>query len=344
MTRPILVPLDGSPLAEEALPIAVDLAQRWREPLRLVAVHRSVVFLFAPESGIGGYPALDRELRQNLENYMKATAERLAGNSGLEVVPAILEGDVVDALAHEANSCQARVIVMTTHGRGGVSRAFMGSIADGLVHHVRCPVLLTTPGVWTTRTHSPATPRRVVVPLDGTPLSESVIDRALAVYAPGEVVLDLVSIVALPALIPPTTTGLSSRYDLIEHEVTAAGEYLRNLAERLRDLDVSVETKVLLDEQVSQAIVRHARAVHADFIAIASRGHTGAGRLFFGSVADKVVRTAARPVLVWNPLPDAASKLLQVPDQRQGDRVESDVVQDPKDPAVERVSRVPTRA
>jgi len=155
----------------------------------------------------------------------------------------------------------------------------------------------------------------VVVPLDGTPLSESVIDRVLALYSPAEVVLDLLSVVTIPLLAPPHGEALALRHDLIEGEVTAARAYLDSVAERLGGLGVSVETKIVLDEQVADAIVTHARARGADLVAIATHGRTGAGRMLFGSVADKVVRTAARPVLVWNPLPDATSSLLKAADE-----------------------------
>ena len=316
MTSSILVPLDGSSLAEEALPTAVDLAQHWREPLCLAAVHQIPAIMYAPESGIGGYPGLDLEVRRSLENHLKGIAERLAADSGLEIIPVVLEGDVVDALAHEANIREARVVVMTTHGRGGASRAFLGSVADRLVRHVRCPVLLTTPGVWSKRGRSPGVPRHVVVPLDGTPLSESVIDRVLAVYPPTEVKLDLICVVSVPLLAPPSAAGLARRHELIEQEVTAARAYLRSVAERLRSLGLAVETKALLDEQVAQAIVGHAQAGRADLVAIATRGRTGVGRMFFGSVADKVVRTAARPVLVWNPFADATSQVLKSAEQQ----------------------------
>lgn len=310
MPSSVLVPLDGSSLAEEALPLAIDLAVRWREPLRLAGVHRVPGFMFTPESGIGGLAAFNEETRAHLENYLRSMVHRLSGRAGLEVVQVLLEGDVVDALAHEANTSEARVVVMTTHGRGGASRAFLGSVADGLVRHARCPVLLLTPDLSQTPPPSPDAPWRVVVPLDGTPLSESIIDRVLALYPPVDLVFDLVSVVIPPLLGTPPAVGAASRHALLEVESTAARDYLQSVADQLRARGLRAETRVLLEETVFHAIVEHARAGRAGMVAIATRGRTGAGRLLFGSVADKVLRSAGRPVLIWNPLPGASSHLL----------------------------------
>ena len=306
----VLVPLDGSYLAEQALPLAIDLAIRWRQPLRLAGVHRVPGFMFTPESGIAWITQFDQETRRHLESYLKSTVDRLSGQPGLEVDCVLLEGDVVDALAQQANAADARVVVMTTHGRGGASRAFLGSVADGLVRHLRCPVLLMTPGKSGLGPPSPEAPWHVVVPLDGTPLSESILDRVLALYRPLEVAFDLVSVVNLPVLATPPALGAAARHGLIEAETAAAEEYLRSVAERLRAQGLSVETKVLFDEQVFHAIVEHAEACHAGLVAIATRGRTGARRMMFGSVADKVLRSAGRPVLIWNPMADASSHLL----------------------------------
>jgi nucleotide-binding universal stress UspA family protein len=311
MPSSVLVPLDGSYLAEEALPVAIDLALRWREPLLLAGVHRVPGFMFTPETGIGGFPAFDEETRRQLENYLKATVDRLSVHAGLEVSYVRLEGDVVDALAHQANASEVRVVVMTTHGRGGASRVFLGSVADGLVRHVRCPVLLMTPGLARHAAPSPDAPWRVVVPLDGTALSESILDRVLALYPARDIALNLVSVLGLPLLGVTPVAATAGRAGLVEAEAAAAQDYLRSVADRLRGHGLQVETKVVFDEQVAHAIVAHAEASRADLVAIATRGRSGPRRMLFGSVADKVLRTAGRPVLIWNPMPGASSQLLE---------------------------------
>jgi nucleotide-binding universal stress UspA family protein len=285
MSNPILVPLDGSELAEEALPLATELALRWREPVHLVLVHQSPSPFLAPEAGPAGLLGLDEEVRRNLKAYVERTAVRVAADSGVSVVPVLLDGPVVPVITQYAITQVARLVVMTTHGRGGVSRMFLGSVADRLIRHLRCPAILATPGASLPRPRAAGERRRALIPLDGSRLAESIIDKVLAVYPPREVLLDLLS-------------------------VTGATEYLRTVAARLRELDVTVHTEVLVDEQVAHAVVRYAEERHADLIAVATHGVAGIERAFIGSVADKIVRSANVPVLVWNPLPGAVSHVL----------------------------------
>jgi nucleotide-binding universal stress UspA family protein len=309
MSNPILVPLDGSELAEEALPLASALAVRWHEPLHLLLVHQSPSIFIAPEAGPASLLALDEEVRRNLKNYLANTAERVAAQSGATVIPILLDGPVVPALTEYATNHVARMVVMTTHGRSGVSRMFLGSVADRLIRQICCPAILATPGA-AGRARRVDERHRAVIPLDGSRLAESIIDKVLAVYSPREVVLELLSVVPIPALGGAPLAPGTWRPDVVEAAVGAADDYLRSVAARLRELDVTVETGVVVDDMVAGAVVRYAAERHADLIAVATRGTAGFERAVIGSVADKVVRSAGIPVLVWNPLPGAVSHVL----------------------------------
>jgi nucleotide-binding universal stress UspA family protein len=310
MSNPILVPLDGSELAEEALPLATELALRWREPLHLVLVHQSPSPFLAPEAGPAGLLGLDEEVRRNLKAYLERTAARVASSSGATVVPVLLDGPVVPVISHYATTQVARLVVMTTHGRGGVSRMFLGSVADRLIRHLRCPAILATPGASLPRPRGAGERRRALIPLDGSRLAESIIDKVLAVYPPREVLLDLLCVVTVPTAVAASPALAAWRPGAVAEGVTGATDYLRIVAARLRELDVTVHTEVLVDEQVARAVARYAEARHADLIAVATHGVAGIERAFIGSVADKVVRLASVPVLVWNPLPGAVSHVL----------------------------------
>jgi len=310
MPNPILVPLDGSELAEKALPLAIELAVRWREPLHLVAVHQSMSIFIAPEAGPASLVGLDQDVRKSLKAYLERTAERVAAANGVTVLPVLLDGEVVEMLSHYATSQVARLVVMTTHGRGGVSRMFLGSVADRLIRHLRCPTILATPDAAFPHALAVGERRRVVIPLDGSRLAESVIDKVLAAYPPREVVLELLSIVPIPSPIAGAISRVTWRPEAIQEGADSANDYLRSVATRLHEMGVTVETGVLVDEQVAGAVVRYAVEKKAGLIAIATRGLTGIQRAFLGSVADKVVRSAGIPVLVWNPILGAESHVL----------------------------------
>jgi nucleotide-binding universal stress UspA family protein len=263
----------------------------------------------APEAGHGSLLGLDQEVRRNLKDYLDRTAARVSTVSGATVLPIMLDGQVVPELADYATSQVARILVMTTHGRGGVSRMFLGSIADGLIRRIHCPAIVATPGAFR-RPRAARERRHIVIPLDGSRLAESIIDKVLAVYSPREVVLELVSIVPTPALGGAPPAPGTWRPGAIEAAVAGAEDYLFAVAARLRDLDVMARTEVLVDDQVASAAVRFAEELKADLIAVATRGVAGVERAILGGVADKVVRTAGIPVLVWNPLPGAVSHVL----------------------------------
>jgi nucleotide-binding universal stress UspA family protein len=115
MSNPILVPLDGSELAEEALPIATELAIRWREPLHLILVHQSPSIFLAPEAGPASLLGLDEEVRRNLK------------------------------AVRYADERHADLVAIATRGVAGIERAVIGSVADKVVRSAGIPVLVWNP-------------------------------------------------------------------------------------------------------------------------------------------------------------------------------------------------------
>jgi len=143
----ILVPLDGSPLSLQALPVAADLARKYGASLRLVYVVPDV----PPVSGLAGGmayaydPAADYAARR--EEGERVLREALADPvmDGLPVDSDCLPAEgrpVAQVLVQETRSSGADLIVMSTHGRGGLARLLLGSVAEGVLHHAGVPVLL----------------------------------------------------------------------------------------------------------------------------------------------------------------------------------------------------------
>jgi nucleotide-binding universal stress UspA family protein len=135
---PILVPLDGSDLAERAVPVAAALAHRAAAELLLVHVH---VPISAHPIHVEGLPVIDEQMhslrRDHEQAYLVGACPR---PPGVGASTALLEGPVAVALSEQARRSGARLIVMTTHGRGGFDRAWLGSVADELAHaSVPCP-------------------------------------------------------------------------------------------------------------------------------------------------------------------------------------------------------------
>lgn len=305
MHGPILTPLDGSSFGEQALPTALALARRTGAPLELVHVHE-------PPPSFGNAPMYDTRLDAEQRRAMHAPhahlAERLAHDHGLTVRAVFLDGPVVATLQQYAEESEARLIVMTTHGRGGVSRAWFGSVADGLVRGVMIPVLLVRPA-GEARPDEPLF-HRVLVPLDGSAVAEEVLEQLAVLGEPGTTEYTLLACVdALASRDAFFGVGLDAGglgggggwATALPELVTAREADLARVAERMRRAGARVRTDVVMHEQAARAILDYAAEHPVDLIALTTHGRGALGRLFMGGTADKVMRGAPVPVLLYRP-------------------------------------------
>lgn len=310
MYTSIVVPLDGSAFGKRALPVALALARRDHAAVHLVHVHEPVVFA-------GSEPVYDtrliEELRQAMRTDLTALAAQLTREAALPVEAEFLDGPIVPTLEGYLAGRAPDLVVMMTHGRGGVRRAWLGSVADGLVRRSPAPVLLLRSGAeWPGHLIEPFF-RRVLVPLDGSPLAAEVLDSAVRLGTPEVTVYTLVTVlVPLPLLDypAPVAASFTGRSDF-DGQRDAAQAYLSTVAEGLGRRSAGVDTRVVVHARAAEGILEEAEAHQADLIALATHGRGAVSRFFLGSVADKVIRGASVPVLVFRPdhAPAAAAEL-----------------------------------
>jgi nucleotide-binding universal stress UspA family protein len=300
--RSILVPLDASPLAERAIPLAASLAERASGSLHLAMVHVPAPAWALPQIGAAD-PALDQEIRSGEGRYLSRRLQDTAAGTSVPVSEALLDGDIPEAIAEYAADRQADLIVMTTHGRGPVSRFWLGSVADRLIRCTDRPVLLLHPAA----ARVPARVeqlQRILVPLDGSPLAELAESPALMIARLSGGVLDLFRVVepAVPIWAPFPGGALPGEApDSLRLRVEHAERELEERAEAIRAAGVSVGTGVLVGPDPAGAILHRVQEVTADLIVLATHGRGGLSRVLLGSVTDKVVRAAPVPVLVCPP-------------------------------------------
>lgn len=299
MYRSILVPLDGSLPSEQSLPYAMALAQRSGAALHLAYVHTPL--LLGEGALYLGSP--DVLLWEDEKKYLQSVVDRLK-KAGLEKVSAnLLEGPIAETLQEHALKKRCDLIVMTTHGRGPVSRFWLGSVADQLVHSLPMPLFLI-------RTREEAAPltaapeiRNVLVALDGTPAAEQILQPAGALAKLLNASLTLLRVV--PLMVPHEMQKEADPGPLLSDTLQAeAHTYLQRIAESLRNQGIAVQTRILADAHPASAILKEAAGNDYDLLALETHGRRGLPRLFLGSVADKVVRGASIPVLVHRCLPD----------------------------------------
>jgi nucleotide-binding universal stress UspA family protein len=291
------VPLDGSPLAERALPSALALSDKAHGQVVLLRV-ATAERMFTPEPpALVGYGLLWpdqslRESRRESETYLQATlkSKTLSPRSGRALVA---EGDVATAIVDTAASEHVDLIVISSHGYSGVTRWMLGSVAERVLHAAPCPVLVTRS----------TSIQRVLIPLDGSDLSERALAPGLQLAAALEAEVTLLRCV--PRLdsqelahLDGIERGLGLR--MIEEVRATALAYLQHLADTRAPSGLMVHFAVS-DEPAAPSILKYADTYATDLIAMSTHGRTGLRRWVYGSVTEKILRTTHCSMLVVRP-------------------------------------------
>jgi len=285
MFRSILVPVDGSTMAEQAVMPAAEIAKRLGARLSLAVVHPWGPLEDAPVIGTVN----DRRMRHEETQYLAALRDRLADAFGIGALCRVLEGDPVPALTRFAEEVGADLAITSTRGRGALLRASQGDLALRLAHALACPTLLLKPRGAAQVAVPPAGFRRILVALDGSRLAEAGLESARALADSSRVHVTLAQVVS------PLRPGLSSR----RREALA---YLLRIAGRLRDRDMEVDVRVLPRIKRVRALLECARRVRADLLALTTRERGETRRMAFGSTADAAVHHGSVPTLVCHSL------------------------------------------
>jgi nucleotide-binding universal stress UspA family protein len=277
MLQNILVPLDGSPVGESALPYAVALAGRSGARLTLVrAAH-------IPPLTIDKGTAQARALSE-AEAYLRLHADELRARDYVVDTSAPYGASAADWIVEEAGLRHADLIVMGTHDRVGPDRWLHGSVAEAVVSRSPVPVLLihAADGMRPFE-HFDWRQPALVVPLDGSELAEAALPVAidLARSVNGRVIL--VSVLPEPGKLEPHPGG-----------------YLEAYVERLTRAAVPVESFIRTGEPAAQiGLVAHEQ--NAAAVVMATHGRTGLVRTVLGSIAGQVVHCSPSPVLLVRP-------------------------------------------
>jgi nucleotide-binding universal stress UspA family protein len=277
MARVLIVPLDGSECAEAALPWAALLARTQSLPLVLLRVVPPP-YLVAP--GFDGtlpylspatYEKLEQAEREAAAGYLATVQARLAAE-GATVETVTREGLPADTILDVADERGAAAIVLATHGRGGLRRLVLGSVAERIVAQAMIPLLL----VRATEGAPPPTAalRRLLVPLDGSALAERALDLAAAI-APPDATRVLVRVVVPVEHAMPGVGAVGTYVDVeaTERAAAAAAAYLDDVRQTLRG-DYVVQTAVRRGQPAAE-ILAAARDTEASLIVLSTHGRAG---------------------------------------------------------------------
>lgn len=295
--RSIVVPLDGSEFAEHAMPSAIRIARDYGATLHLVHVHVPM-----PAAHLFEVPLVadtfEAEAETRIREYLAKVAKRVEAD-GINVTTSYSSGLVVTELRAMLEKKAADLVVMTTHGRGGVARLWIGSTADALMRETTVPMLLLRPGTDEAVDVAPPAFQRILVALDGSPEAEQVLPHAISVGQAGCTELRLLRVAPpmVPLVYPALHKG-NRRGDELEKDALT---YLGGVTTSLESSGARVTVDAVTNVSAAQAILEYAETENVDLIAMATQGLGGVRRMLIGSVADKVLRGTTRPVLLVRP-------------------------------------------
>ncbi|HEU4730156.1 MAG TPA: universal stress protein [Kofleriaceae bacterium] len=285
--RKLLCPVDFSPGSQHALRVAARMARE--ADAELVVVHA----WYLPSGAFAGdYQAPDDMLRLIVEDDQRGLADAIREATALgapRATPRLLHGVPWDQIVQLASDDAAiDLIVMGTHGRSGLARVLLGSVAEQVIRHAPCPVLAT-------REPGGVEPfRKVLCPIDFSDDSRQALARAAELVAPGG------GITLLHVIEPAITfSGLPLSENRLQEIDRRATHELASWASDLeKRASVPVSTEIRIGRPGAEALSVLDADPAFDLVVLGSHGRTGIPRVLLGSVAEKVLRHAACPVLV----------------------------------------------
>jgi len=289
MYEKILVPLNGSELAQVALPYAEELAGRLGSEVTLICVGKLAEDQQYDHMRQFYIQGIAEVTKRGIERYIKKPKEK-----AIKVESKILVGDPAEEIINYADKEDISLIVMATHTRPVITRWALGSIAEKVVRAAKQPVVLIRAKGTHPDVRKKGILKKVLVTLDGSKESEAVIPyiEELASKLKAEVVL-------LQVLTPRYLISDLEKLEHLESLRASAKDYIEKMEAWLKQKGITVKSEVReVMGNAAEEIIKFADEIQADVVAMSTHGHSGVSRWAFGSVTDKVLHTGNTPLLL----------------------------------------------
>jgi nucleotide-binding universal stress UspA family protein len=301
MYSKILIPLDGSKTAEKVLPYARYLAGKFKIPVELLAVvdiAEMAAHMAAEKARF--LDTLVEDATRSSETYLRNVTATLPGAT---VRHTVAKGRAEDTIVEKGEADKNALITMATHGRSGLNRFLLGSVAEKVLRGSTNPLLLvraTEEG----KAEGEAGFKAIIVPLDGSELADSVLPMVAGVAKKLGLEVTLFRAYHIPYNAYAGDEGFYAvNYDELMTGVRdEANEYLEKKATEVRNLGVEKVSCLTKEGFAGDEIINLANKTPGGLIAMCSHGRSGVKRWVLGSVTETVVRHSVHPVLISRPL------------------------------------------
>lgn len=312
MYKKMLVPLDGSELAEVVFAYAKELAGRLSLDVTLLHVCSPTEQELAP---------MHRSYTEHMAGIVKLQVEAIQkkvgiqpGGKAVEVRGELVVGYPAEEILSYADENDIDLILMSTHGRSGIRRWAMGSVADKVLRASKVPVWLVRAGIPEEVVYDKWPSRTILVPLDGSELAESVLPHVEAVAKQRGA--EIVDVILLRVCEPPI---ISSDYpeaimplsweEHVEQQMAlckrASEKYLARAEKQLKDAGLKVRSETLVGKpplgNPANEIIDYANRNPFNLIVMATHGRSGISRWAYGSVAARVLLGVSSPLFLVRP-------------------------------------------
>ena len=284
----IMIPLDGSELAERALPYARSIALNKNSELILFAVSVTT--------------SSDR-MDRLMQSYLELKAKSLE-SEGLNVSIEVAYGSVADEIINFSDKNNIDLIIISSHGYSGIKRWMLGSIAQKVLYGTCVPVLLI-------KSKSPEVAniqfKKVLITLDGSSFSETPISYIEELTKGIEIETE---VTLLQVIEPPIVPSYGSRPinpkwgkyrdELWSETQQQATKYLENMQATLKGRGIKTKLQIIQGD-VAKNIIQTAKTEKVDLIAMATHGRTGVSHWVYGSIANKIIEDSPQPIMLVRP-------------------------------------------
>jgi len=300
MYNKILVPLDGSELAESVLPYIEAMATTWSDA--------SITFLYVvtvdiPLAGQKFKDKIEADATKAAEDYLSGLSKKLKYTHAVKTV--VCTGKAAETIADYAKKQKMNLIIMATHGRSGIGRFSHGSVADKVLHDSEIPIWMIRASIPKQKAFKKGQKIRMLVPLDGSKLAEGALKYVARLSRQiGEDNTDItlfrtIELFSPPFIYPPEMPINIEEY--IEYEKKRTNEiciqYLQKIQKHLEK--EGIKSKYAVQDGIpADVIIDYANKNDIDVIVMSTHGRTGLSRWAFGSIAEKVVQSAGSSVFL----------------------------------------------
>lgn len=320
MFKKILIPLDGSEHSLKIVGWATGLARALQAQIILLSVvnPEDIELLWAGErasekqgQAVGGGDAVSTAVRkpadiidevaERTKNELLAEAKKVK-SAGVDAIAHVEVGSAAEKIVSKGLSLGVDLIAMATRRESALARGILGSVTDRVLHSTSIPILTLYPGESDSFDDDYGPPKHVIVPLDGSELSESAVEPAFEIADAAGAEVVFTETVRIPfygigvAGMEYASGDYAGDFGIDAQKQEVLG-YLQGFVEKAEASGLVARATVRTGN-ASQQIGEVAAESEGSIIVMASRGAGGLRRWVLGSVADKVIRSARRPVLV----------------------------------------------